>query len=254
MAAENLEANKQLEIKDYYCSSAGESGSESEDMDVEESVTGPRHRRRSELADDAANPDMNTDETDPSADNDDDMCGSWGCTAHALWKLGVFNTQKEAVAALNAMGAELYGKRCKENGYDYKVELVYTAGDSWCSEVIKLAVVEAGYDFEKLKLDSDDLDLKATLKRGQYLIDGVQNRDWCMRLIKYTNAKEYTGPGPDQDPKAWRHSIGVQHGQVLEQNKHTFSAQWLWLQDDNRPDMTKGYMREILKVYRITKR
>ena len=67
------------------------------------------------------------------------------------------------------MGAELYGKRCKENGYGYKVELVYTAGDSWCSEVIKLAVLEAGYDFEKLKLDSEDLDLKATLKRGQYL-------------------------------------------------------------------------------------
>ena len=55
-------------------------------------------------------------------------------------------------------------------------------------------------------------------------------------------------------PNAWRHSIGVQHGQVLEQNKHTFSARWLWIEDDNCPDMTKGYMREILKVYCITKR
>lgn len=43
----------------------------------------------------------------------------------------------------NAMGAQLHGKRRREHGYGYKVELVYTVGDSWCSEVIKLAVVEA---------------------------------------------------------------------------------------------------------------
>ena len=81
----------------------------------------------------------------------------------------------------------------------YYRDQVYVPGDKWCSEAIKLAVVKAGYDFEKLELWTD-LDLKATLKRGQYLIDGVQNRHWCMRGVKYTNSPEYTGPGPAQNP------------------------------------------------------
>ena len=57
------------------------------------------------------------------------------------------------------------------------MKLVYTAGDSWCSEVIKLAVVKAGYDFNKLNLDSKDLRLAKTLERGQYDQRAPEQRD-----------------------------------------------------------------------------
>eukprot|EP01046_Picozoa_sp_COSAG06_P100335 COSAG06_NODE_46453_length_346_cov_5.959514_2_plen_47_part_01 len=46
------------------------------------------------------------------------------------------------------------------------------------------------------------------------------------------------------DPGAWRHAIAVVEGQIKEQNEHTFSAAWLWLNKDNEIDLGKGYMRK----------
>ena len=66
------------------------------------------------------------------------------------------------------------------------------------------------------------------------------------------NDPTYNGDGPDIDPKSWRHSIPVINGVIHEQNDHQISAKWLWLNDDNSVDVTKGYMRNILIVYRLT--
>eukprot|EP01043_Picozoa_sp_COSAG02_P034191 COSAG02_NODE_2378_length_9005_cov_4.989782_4_plen_567_part_00 len=229
--------------------------------DEDEDPRGPCRRKRSELGDDAADPYLGGESTEEDeqmeADpvtgvNVEELCGSGGCTAHALWKLGVCLTQATATALLNDMGERLYRKRCEENGGSYDKARVYTAGDNWCSEVIKLAVIRAEKNFHKLDLRSRDVSLQQELKRGTFLIDGVQNRYWTKLSNEYTNAPTYTGPGPEQDANSWRHSIAVKDGRVLEQNEDVFTAKWLWLQDDNRPDVTKGYMREVLKVYRIT--
>ena len=41
-------------------------------------------------------------------------------------------------------------------------------------------------------------------------------------------------------------------GSVHEQNDDIFTATWLWLNEDNTVQVKKGYMRDILKVYRLT--
>ena len=51
----------------------------------------------------------------------------------------------------------------------------------------------------------------------------------------------------------WRHAVATKEGKVYDQNADVFSTKYLWLNDDNRPDVNKGYMREVLKVYKITK-
>ncbi len=72
--------------------------------------------------------------------------------------------------------------------------------------------------------------------------------------VVYTNIPEYTGLGPDVDPRDWCHAINVKDGRVLEQNDHKFVASWLWMDENNNIDVDKGYMRRILKVYKITKK
>jgi hypothetical protein len=201
--------------------------------------------------------DMAVDEQpEAQEESDPNAFGSGGCAAHALWKLGIFNTVEGAKAVLNDKGEQVYKKRCEEVRSDYPKEKVYKANDYWTIEVIKLAVVEADHHFEKI--DLDEVCLKSHLSSGKYLIDGVQNRLWQQgrgaMAAEYHNAAEYQGPGPDMDPGAWRHAIAVVDGQIKEQNEHTFSAAWLWLNKDNEIDLGKGYMRKIFKVYKITPR
>ena len=62
----------------------------------------------------------------------------------------------------------------------------------------------------------------------------------------------YTGLGPETDPAAWRHTIPVIDGVIHEQHDDKILAKWLWLQEDNSSNVRKGYMRQILKVYRLS--
>jgi hypothetical protein len=78
------------------------------------------------------------------------------------------------------------------------------------------------------------------LKRGKYLLDGVQNQDHTRHKGSvYTNVPGYS-PGPAEAPMHWRHAIAIKDGKVYEQNADVFSIQYLWLKDDNRPDINNG--------------
>lgn len=193
------------------------------------------------------------DVTGPMTEESENFTGNGGCTAHALYELGVFDSPESAKHKLNDQGKQLLEKHRKEVRSDYERSRVYTEDDRWSHEVIKRAVAAAGFDIKKLDLDSDEVTLKRDFKRGKYLLDGVQNQDHTRQYSGiYVNGPPGYTPGPAEAPMQWRHAIAIENSRVLEQNADTFSIKWLWLQENNRPDMEKGYMREVLKVYHIT--
>ena len=57
--------------------------------------------------------------------------------------------------------------------------------------------------------------------------------------VKYMNDHDYTGAGPDIDPKSWRHAIAVIDGMIQETKGPKISTKWLWLNDDNTVDVNK---------------
>jgi hypothetical protein len=182
----------------------------------------------------------------------DETVGSGGCTAHALARLGVYASVDMAKTALDREGAAELARRIETHGAAYDTAKVYTPGDNWSSVVIKAAVVAAGFDFRKVDLRT--VCLRDVLQHGTYFIDGTQNQHWQKGRYVFTSAPTFDGPGPEVSPQDWRHSIAVEDGQVLEQNDDTFSAKWLHLNADNTVDVSKGYMRNILKVYRLSVR
>ena len=193
---------------------------------------------------------MELDSGPLGCENVDDNVGGGGCTAHTLMELKVFPTVADAMTALNRNGEIELQKRIQEHDLDYEAAKVYTANDNWCRVVITQTCIQYGHDVEKLKLKN--VRLKDELKSGLFIIDGTQNQDWQHGRCKYVNDPTYPGRGPDQDPKSWRHSIAVIDGTIYEQNNQKISTKWLWLNDDNTVDVNKGYMRNILIVYRLT--
>eukprot|EP01047_Picozoa_sp_COSAG01_P061298 COSAG01_NODE_7636_length_3119_cov_1.363907_1_plen_640_part_00 len=205
-------------------------------------------------SDDPAVYDVTVLPTGPLSDESKNRVGNGGCSAFGLYQLGLFRSTEDAKCKLNYFGEKQLQKLRDENGGSYERKRVYVKNDSWSSEVIKRTVVAEGFDFEKLQLNSDDVCLKRELKRGKYLLDGVQNQDHTRHQGSvYTNVPGYS-PGPAEAPMHWRHAIPIIDGKVYEQNADVFSIQYLWLKDDNRPNINKGYMREVLKVYKITKK
>ena len=63
----------------------------------------------------------------------------------------------------------------------------------------------------------------------------LQNR----KLVKRKTDPEYTGDGPAQDEKSWRHAVAVRNGFILDQNDLKISTRWLWLNDKSTPDREK---------------
>jgi hypothetical protein len=59
------------------------------------------------------------------------------------------------------------------------------------------------------------------------------------KLVKRKTDHEYTGDGPAQDEKSWRHAVAVRNGFILDQNDLKISTRWLWLNDKSTPDREK---------------
>jgi hypothetical protein len=59
------------------------------------------------------------------------------------------------------------------------------------------------------------------------------------KLVKRKTDPEYTGDGPAQDEKSWRHAVAVRNGFILDQNDLKISTRWLWLNDKSTPDREK---------------
>ena len=179
--------------------------------------------------------------------------GNGGCTAVALWKLGVFASKSDACSTLNA-AIETYMLTIRS---DYRVpEHVGVSDDRWHQAVVTHAVISKGYHFHKIDLAA--VSLKDEFKKGMFLVDGVMNNRHLRRGSGGT--MYWIEPDPDDvtDPRndemQWRHSIAVHDGRVLDPAFGTdMSTAYLWLDANNVPDPEKGYMLKILKVYRIFK-
>ena len=123
--------------------------------------------------------------------------------------------------------------------------------DHWHAKVVASAVQGAGYHFRKLDLAAIDLAAELATRRGTFLIDGTLNDTY----VDERGAAIQTDPTDEttaaQEPARWRHAVAVVNGVVREQQHQEVELACLHLNADGRPDATKGYMREILKVYRI---
>ena len=104
---------------------------------------------------------------------------------------------------------------------NYPEAKVHTKGEAWCSEVIKMAIVNAGFDLRKLVVEKsrdDHEDLRDKFAKGSYLIDGTLNKDWTAYKTVRINGDEGE-VGPEHAPKDWRHAIAVKNGVILEWTK-----------------------------------
>ena len=111
---------------------------------------------------------------------------------------------------------------------------------------------------------SNCVDLRELLKEdGMFLLDGTLNQIWFDDEEERITGESVTTDGvvvpaeigPAELPRAWRHSVAIKNGFILEYTmdgieKH--NVDWLWIGSDGvTADLNKGYFREILKVYRV---
>lgn len=188
------------------------------------------------------------DGSSPPGSHIGETLGGGGCVAVALCRLGVIESVKVAKERLNAQ-MELFAAKSRP---DQRVsEFVGVPDDHWHKEIVKMAVLDAGYHFKKLDLKT--VDLAKELKSGLYLIDGVLNDSFVERL-KGKEVRYDTDPADESNPREneaeWRHAIAVKDGRVLEKG-FDMSSDWLWLKRST-PDPKRGYMLKVLVAYRIT--
>ena len=178
--------------------------------------------------------------------------GLGGCVAVALCRLGVFKSLAVAKRALNAQIA-VYSAKIRP---DYRIpEHTGVLGSHWHPEVVKLAVVHAGFHLRKVKLSAVDLASELERPGEHFLIDGVLNDSFAAveddveaRYGTVRRAKTT----PRNDEGGWRHAIAVSDGMIRER-EFSMPSSRLWLDHTNTPDAAKGYMLKVLKVFRIFK-
>lgn len=186
--------------------------------------------------------------------------GDGGCTAKALVKLGIWMTLEDAVAALDAEITPVFAGWVK-NGRQCDETYAGIRGGQWHEEVIKKAVVDAGWHFQKVHIDPTHpkkVVLKDVFTKGSYFAIGVTNNLWYKPGKKKAEPLKYPdepADGPSSSDEGWVHSIAVTDGRVcdeyIEHEPVVESLSSLWLGNDNRPDPNKGYMRSVRKVWRV---
>ena len=99
---------------------------------------------------------------------------------------------------------------------------------------------------------------------GMFLLDGTLNQVWYQddeeRISGQTRVTEDGVVVPDEPspavlPRAWRHLVAIKNGFILEYTMdgiQKLNVNCLWIKADGvTADLSKGYFREILKVYRV---
>ena len=197
-----------------------------------------------------------------------DECGvsvdAGGCTAAALTNLGIFEFSlshpmwyKAAAEALDQQILPMWNKFLKERGPpDLEISELGIPGEQWHIEVIKRAVQDAGWHFNKVisrHFMKDWAKLSKKLQSGRYLIIGVLSN--VLKIAGKRERKkydEYTMDAPHKDPTNWLHSIAVVDGTVYDgEEKYPISC--LHLNQFNVPDKQHAYMLRIDKVYQLFK-
>lgn len=190
--------------------------------------------------------------------------GEGGCVAHVLSEFGVFDTADDAKAALNKEIDNVWQQRRREVSEDFERKRVGVENDLWCAELVGRVVRARDFHFRKVNLDKHDL--RGIFTEGDgidleeqegfpsgFLVDGVLNKACVVDGVEQTN--DPTDPtDPSTHEQCWRHAVAVVNGEVREQHDERFTvAGSFHIGEDNQIDMSKGYMRKILKVVHIAR-
>ena len=128
----------------------------------------------------------------------------------------------------------------------------------WSNEVVSKAVQAAGFHLVKVQNCVEgakhvtDVDLDAMLHEGDaFLLDGYLNSKYLHGTKWRTN--RVAGSAENR----WRHSVAVVNYKVHDHPAFIcggeMSACNLWLDENATPSPKKGFMRQILKAYRVYK-
>jgi hypothetical protein len=175
-------------------------------------------------------------------DDSQNHVGGGGCVAWSLFMLGLFKSVDGAKKELNDC--------ISTASVDPKWSV---PDDTWHPEVVKQAVTKQGYHFNKINLETANL--RAELKTGDLLVDGVLNnsfvKSWRGEESRYyTDEEDKTTPVNNEG--GWRHATAVHNGRILDK-EIDMPVRWMWICSDNKPDKDKAYFYKICKVYRIVK-
>ena len=191
--------------------------------------------------------------SDPRKEN-----ASGGCDARALHQLGVFTSVTAAKQALDSQIPAIH-HRPNFSSKKVLVEEVGVAGEQWCNEVLKAAIVEAGWHCFKVQniyggKELRDLDLEITLKskQGHFFVDGYLNKRGYMRgrrriSINVTGADEMN---------AYRHSTAVLAGKICDHpgfiERGTMPSSMFHLRK-GIIDEKKGYFSRFSRIFELFK-
>lgn len=164
------------------------------------------------------------------------LLGSGGSLAFSLHRLGVFTSTDMAKIVLNGeITDDAHG----------------ITDDAWDATVMTNALAKKG--FVARELDLATARWVSSLHRGSFIMDGILNRQYVNPDGGEEVKQDPTDSLPD-DPSAWCHTIAVQNGRILEQMDRTLPIEALWLTGDPAmPDLGKGYLRQLDRVFRVEK-
>jgi len=200
---------------------------------------------------------------DQEVEGPTEYTGNGGCTAEALYRLGLYSSHNAAEVALDQYITPTADEMRKFREHTEDSDMG-TRGEMWHELVIMKAVYHAGYHAKKLLIEKDRqgaVDLHEALSSGEkYFVIGVTNNKWtkkCKGGRQKVQPIKYQGYKPDaarhNGDGAWTHSIAIANKEIRDA---TFveSVNSLWIdRKTNFVDRNRGYMRHIYKVYKITR-
>ena len=203
-----------------------------------------------------AEPRIRKNMSSESGSSSPELMGEGGCVAKALAVARVWHTEEEAKVALDVQIDGVLAAR-RRHMPSYERHDVGVDGSIWAADVVKRAVIAAGFHWQKLRLETDAL-AEAIRLQDTVILDGVLNNAYKDRKSGKTAfiAKSSPGCTPVDHEPVWRHCVAVvsEHVHDAAFTRAPIHADALWLADSSStPDPERGYMRKIMKAYKITK-
>jgi hypothetical protein len=181
-----------------------------------------------------------------------DFVGIEGCAATSLSKLKLFKEDESTIKTYldQTMVACLPGYRTQFNDPEMELSKIGTLGYNWHIDIIR-AMLESRTAFTLTEVPPTKL---INDKTNRFLVDGKLNASYVkIRGAKRTRLEHaYDGP-EDEDSEIWNHSIAVDKGKIRCNGvaDSGVATSNLWLNKEGIPNVRKGYMRAIRKVYRV---
>ena len=164
-------------------------------------------------------------------------CGS---VARTLCKLGLLGSSStEVVEKLDAAIDPILDRFNQNRSLrDHPRHDVGIEGDQWCEDVIRYAIKTDDSKKYLKKLSVVNGGCPALLGDGDFAVDGHLNHAVGDQGHGITNIRQ---------------SVAIKNGRVYSSGLHTDGVpiSVLGLDDNGRPSYDKGYMKRILKVYRV---